>query len=1016
MEELNRANVGRWAGQRALSTATAAIILIVVILVVGGLGYVGLSATSSSPVTKSSCWPTNSAACSAGAARSDVGLQVPFRSVQQGSIVPFTATLPAGETATSYTFTFGDSSTPTTQSTNTIQHTYTNPGTYIASTTALVKGATHNNWRSLVVITVTASYASQSAGNAPAVAGSILSNSSQVTGSPPTTILQQGQQVTLQGSYTAGPTNPLYALQAPTWSYSSSLTPASPVATNTTASASFSFASAGTYYVTFVGSAKASTGTVAYQNYTWSVFVAPANFNAGTAGSTSAVSTHKGLNVYELAPGGSNTEDPAIDYETVGYEPILNVYQTLIAYNGSQTGPTYQSYVPVLATCVPGSNTGANNCASLYNGNTLINGYNYTFVIDNHARFYDPGTGNSWPVYPTDVLFSVARTMAFATSPCVGCNNGWILTQALLSAGTGPLGSTSALHAALNNTPQNIWNSVTINGTDCPSVAMTSSNGCVTFHANGNGLNWPYFLELIGDPLGGSIVPCGWFSAPAQGAGIPYWTAGNVSGNGDHPCAAPGTAGYGVDWSTIPWTAWDTYETSGANPPFIGNVQWNMAGSGPYYMQNLQPALSYQLAANPAYASNPLCTWQGCWPAAGKFAQKVSVQWETSQVPGEQAYASGAADFASIPSTDVSFLLQLIQQGKLNAVSFPSISIFFFPYNFNFSMSGALRYTSNPITVPSDFFSYVGIRQFISHAYPYETIQQTINTKGGIQYGFNYGGAIPQFMANYYPTNVSWPSTNPDTNPADVGGAAWWWAQATSPTSPYYDPELASCTASSPCQLPLFGQTGAPDLDQRMALWAASIYSLTNGAVKVNPLDINFVDLVINSLYTGPYLNPMPFYTLGWAPDYPDPTDYVSPLYKAYGTYTENDVVAQQLSQSQFNASSCTAGGHGVGNYTYWSNLAQTTGIPNNCQGAAYAALQSAMAAAAVMPAGPQRVLTYAEAEQIANALALYTYWEQQNVVVSTAAWIDPTTYNSNVCIGGGGDSSWFTVQGNGIY
>ena len=1006
MEELNRENVGRWTGQRALSTSTAAIILIVVILVVGGLGYVGLNASSSSPKTLTSCSPSSSPQCRAGVAGHDLGLQVPFRSVQQGSIVPFTVSVPGGQSASSFTYTFGDSSAPVTQAGNTVTHIYNNSGVYIASVEAQIKGQTHDNWRSLVVITVTASYASQSAGDAPAVAGSVLTNSTPVAGTPPTSIIQQGQQVTLQGTYTAAPTNPLYSLQAPTWTYSAGLSPSSPVTTNTTASAAFSFSSAGTFYVTFVGSAKAGT-SVAYQNYTWSIFVAPSGVSAAASGSTSVSSTHKGLNVYELAPGGSNSEDPAIDYETVGYEPIINVYQSLIAYNGSQTGPTPASFVPVLATCVPGSDTGANNCAALYSGNTLVSGTDYTFVIDSHARFYDPNTGNSWPVYPTDVLFSLARTMAFSTSPCDGCNNGWIVTQALLSPGTG------ALHGPLNNTPQSIWNSMTINGTECPSVAMTQSNGCVTFHANGGGVPWPYFLELIADPLGSSIVPCGWFSAPSQAAGIPYWTAGNVTGNGDHPCPLPGVGGYGVDWSTISPLAWDQYEVNGANPPFIGNVQWHMAGSGPYYLSNLQPALSYQLAANPAYTPNPLCTWKGCWPAAGSFAKTISVQWEASQVPGEQAYASGAADLASIPSTDVSFLLQLIQQGKLNAVSFPSISIFFFPFNMNFSMSGALRYTSNPITVQPDFFSYEAVRQLFAHAYPYATIQSTINTKGGIQYGFNYGGAIPQFMANYYPTNVSFPTGDPDLTATTPGSAAWWWAQANSPTSVYYDKELSSCSTSSPCQLPLFGQTGAPDLDQRMALWAASINSITGGAVKVNPIDINFVDLVINSLYLGPYNNPMPVFTLGWAPDYPDPTDYVAPLYKAYGTYTLGNTVAEQFSLSQFNDSSCAA--HPVGNYTYWSNLAQTTGIPNNCQGAAYAALQSAMAAAAVMPAGPQRVLTYAELEQIANALALYTYWEQQNAVISTAAWIDPTTYNSNVTIGGGGDSTWFTIQGNGI-
>jgi hypothetical protein len=1017
MGELLGTSVGRWAGKRGLSTPMAAVVMIVVILVVGGLGYVGLNSsnnagstsTSTVPSTVVTCFPTNNPNCVKGAVAHDVSLAVPFKAVQQNNVVPFTATLPPGETATSYSFNFGDGATVNDQTSPTASHSYAGTGKYIAWANASVNGAVHDSLYGLVVLTVTTSYGSASAGNVPSVAGTIVSNSTPGTGSP-TAILQPGGSVTLMGTYTSAPTNPLFSLQAPTWgALPTGATVSNPVNTNSSAEGTFTFATAGTYWVSFVGSATSTGSGTAYQNYTWTVVVAGGGVHGGVAGTSSSSSPHKGsLNVYELVPGGSGSEDPSLDYETAGYEPIQNVYETLINYNGSQTGPTFTSYVPTIATCVPGSDVGANNCNSLY-GNTLITGTDYTFVVSSTPQFYDPATGNHWGVYPTDVVFSVARTMAFSTNPCAGCNNGWILTQALLAPGNGAWDS---LHGPYNNTPQNIWNSMTINGTDCPAAAMTNDHGCVTFHANAGGKNWPYFLELIADPLGGSIVPCGWFSASPQSAGIPYWTYGNVSGNGDHPCAVPGSAGYGVDWSTISPTAWDAYELAGSAPPYWGNVQFAMAGSGPYYMANFVQATSYTLAANPDYAANPYCSWSWCWPAAGHYAGNVSVVWETSQVPGEQAYAAGVADFASVPSTDVAFLLQLIQAGKISATTFPTIDIDFYPFNFAFNLAGAQHYTSNPITVPQDWFSHVAMRQFFAHTYPYATIQQTINTKSGIQYAFGYGGAIPQFMANYYPTNVSWPTGDPVTDASVQGSAAWWWAQATTTSSPFYDAEAAACSTSNPCELPLFGQTGAPDLDQRIALWASQINSVSGGKVIASPLDINFIDAVINSLYSGAYANPMPVFRLGWAPDYPDPTDYVAPLYQADGTYTLGDAVWEQTQLAAFNAGSC----HMASDYTWWSNQAQTSGVPDNCQGAAYASLQAAMAAAAVMPAGPQRVLTYAEAEQIANALALYVYSFQTNVVLSTASWIDPTTYNTNITSGGGGDSAWYTIGGNGVW
>ncbi|HYK94013.1 MAG TPA: ABC transporter substrate-binding protein, partial [Thermoplasmata archaeon] len=780
------------------------------------------------------------------------------------------------------------------------------------------------------------------------------------------------------------------------------------------------FASSGIYWVKFLGSAKSlTTSAVVDQNYTFTVFVAPSGVFAGAGHVTASTSKHPGqLIIYELVPGGSTSEDPAIDYETAGYEPILNVYEPLISYNGSTTGPSPAAFVPVLAACVPGSTTGANNCQSLF-GSSLQSGSDYTFVIDGHAQFYDPATKASWGVWPTDVLFSYARTMSFSVLPCFGCNVGWIQAQALLNSGNGLWDG--GIHGARNNTPQNVLESMTLNGTDCPSSAMQAPyHGCVTFHANGNGLNWPYFLELVADPEGGSISPCGWFSssqsATSGNAGIPYWTRGNVTDAGDHPCAAPGTPGWGLapTDTNLPATGWDAWEKAGSSPPFVGNVQWNMVGSGPYYLNSINIGQAYSLQANPGYSPNPLCSWTGCWPKAGSYAHSAAITWETSQLPGEVAYQNGVADLSGIPSTDTGLILQLVAQGKIKTLTFPSLSIDFMPFNLAFNIAGAQRYTTNPISVPSDFMSYVGLREFIAHAYPYSTVQSTINTKDGIQYNFNYGGAIPQFMANYYPTNVSWPTGDPATSASVTGGAAWWWSKITDPSNTsYYDPELASCTSSSPCQFPLFGETGAPDLDQRINLWASQIDSLSGGTLRANPLDINFVDLVLNSLYSGPYQNAMPLYRLGWAPDYPDPTDYMVPLYYPDSSYTASDSVLEQLNLAQFNSSSC----HSWQDIGWWSSYAQTYGgVPSNCQGAAYAAMILGMHEAAVMPAGPARVLAYNMVEQIANALALYTYTFQNSYVLTYASYVDGTSLNTNVTIGGGnGIQPWFDVSGNGV-
>jgi peptide/nickel transport system substrate-binding protein len=1001
-----------------MSTPTAAVVMIVVIALVAAGGYFafnGIKPTSSSTTT---CAPSTSYICVNLAAGHDMTLLVPFRATQAGTTVPFTASFLKGESSTNFNFSFGDGQYAQTSS-PTVSHVYSEPGTYIASVTASVGGAEHDNYQSLVQIVVSPSYTSSQQGSAPTVGGSVVSNSSATSSA--TTVISPSQSVTLTGSYTSAPTNPAFLSSAPSIAATGTgVSISAHSGTNSTASATILYADAGVYTASFVGTAMSGSTTV-NQNYEWTIFVAPTGVHAGlTGGASSSKSPHPGtLDVYEYFPGGSTSEDPAIDYETVGYEPILNVYQTLISYNGSDSGPAYQNFVPILAACVPGSP----QCSTLFGGNNLTSGNNFTFVINGASQFYDPSTGNHWGVYPSDVLFSLARTLGFAAEPAFGANNGWIIAQALLSAGNPSWDS--GYHATLNNTPGNIFSSIGVNTSACPAAAMAAPyHGCVTIDAGANGHSWPYFLELISDNLGGSIVPCGWFSASAQGAGIPDWTAGTISGSGDHPCLLPGGAtsssstAFQTAIGAIGPTAWDTWELAGSGTTisgqFVGNVQWNMAGSGPYYMANLDIATSYLLKANPAYAQNPQCTWTGCEPAPGAYIGTVSVDWETSQLPGEEAYASGTADLASIPPTDAALLLQLIQEQKVAATTFPSISIYFFPFALDFNIAGAEKYTTNPITVPADFFTNIGVRNFFTNAYPYATTESTISTKDGIQYLFNYGGAIPQFMANYYPSNVSFPTGDPGTNVNTVGSAAWWWNYTDNPASPGYDSELASCTTASPCQLPFFGETGAPDVDQRLALWASEVSTLSGGKLKMNVLDIDFVDLVLNSLYNGPGQNPMPFYTLGWAPDYPDPTDYMVAMYQPDGSYTHADALSEQMEGApaygqnpSTNASSC----HSWQDFGYWSTQASTPGgVSEACEGAAYAAMTVAMKLAADTPVGPGRVLLYNEVEHIANALALYTYWGQENIVLTYAPWLNGGEFNSNIVIGGGQDQTWFTI------
>jgi len=997
----------RWARNgRGLSSVTSAIAIVVVLALVGigTYGLLGGFSSGNAPVT---CWPPTAFACGQFINLHDVAILLPFRSVQQGAQVPFTVSLPPSESATKYVLNFGDGNSSTSAS-PTLSHTFASPGVYLIEGQATVNGAVHDNLLALTLITVTPSFTAASVGNLPGLQGTLLSNTTSAPGARTVTaVLQPFESITVNGTYTSAPTNPGFLPNPPTFQVSGGNI-SNEVLTSSSGQAQVTFGNPGTYTVSFIGSASSGNLTL-FQNFTWTAFVAPTGVHAGVSGSLVVNTPHPGLiNTYELAPGGGFSEDPAIDYETVGFEPILNVYQTLINYNGSITGPTYSSFVPQLATCVPGSP----QCERIYGaGVTLQDGWNYTFVIQANTSFYDPQTHAHWGVWPTDVVFSMARTLGFSTLPSISANNGWIIAQSLLNGGNATWDS---IHGGYNNTPQNIMSSMLINDSNfCPAAALTdpsTSHGCVTFVAHGAHHEWPYFLELIADPLGGSIVPCGWFSASAQGAGIPYWTQGNSSGAGDRPCPAMGSPGWGQAVGTVPATGWDQWEQlgSGAFGTYQGHVQYNMLGSGPYYMQEYSVAIGYALQANPNYGQNPYCTWSGCMPAAGNYAPSVTVLWETSATPGEQAYAAGIADFASIPQPDLQLLIQLINEGKVNAISAPSLTIGFFPFDMNFNIAGAQKFTTNPISVPTDWFSYMGMRQFFARAYPYTTVQNTIHTYDGIQLSFDYGGAIPQFMADYYPRDIPWPSTDPCTATDNPVCPSYWWDQMHQSSSIYYDPQVLPCSSADPCALPMFGTTASAANDQVMALWSSQVSQLTGGAVKVTPIDINFVDLIVNSEFSGPGQNPMPIYRLGWAPDYPDPTDYVAPLYAANGTYGYGDSLMQSLLVHPY-TDACPS--HDVRDYNYFAN----TTFGNVCQGVAYKAMLHAIDLAAVAPAGPYRVMLYNLAEKIAYQLALYVYTGQGNIVASGAAWIDTTSINTNVTIGGGGDTPFFWLTGNGV-
>jgi len=738
--------------------------------------------------------------------------------------------------------------------------------------------------------------------------------------------------------------------------------------------------------------------------------VAPAATTHGAQG------PHPGtLEIWEASSGGPETADPSVCYYTVCDEPISNVYETLIAYNGTDDGPTPANYVPQLATCVPGSA----ECQAQFGGNNLVfpNATTgapqyYTFEIDAGARFYDAAHTASWQVYPSDVVFTFARTMGFADLQYEEQTNGWINTQDLVPVGNS--GWDSGIHAPLNNTPGNILNAFIVNDSAyCPQSAIVATDGCVTFNVGASGEAWPYFLELVADNLGGSIQPCGWYTA--NGGGVPGFLGTNAS-NGDGPCLLPGNttstlqSGYSNYISSVGATGWDSFEMEANNwPANQPGVQWNEVGSGPYYVDNpISPSSGYTLAANPAYSAPVGCSGQpGCMPVASTYVPNVAVVWESGTV-GDQTglteMEAGQADSAGFFSTDLQ-QVQTYSKTYSLLTNIPTLTIGFFPLTLTFNVTNEqTQDLTGQLNVPGNFFQNDALRQFLVNSFPYATIDQTFNEVNNTLFGEAYGGAIPHNMGDYYPTNISWPAGNPVSSPTTVGNVTWWWAQANDPSSALYDPELAACTSSAPCRWADFSIQGATVLDDEFNLWNGEIATLSGGNLTPYTVDISGTQAIEN-LGSPAGQNPMPTYEFGWAPDYPDPSDYMAPMYYPSNSYTSPDAVAQTLTAAVNNESTCPNNYGAWSNLTYWAGL---TAIPTGCQGAAYDTMVSFMDQAQFNANVPQRAVEYNLVEQIANKLGLYVYDPQSVAVIDYANWIQPTTINTNPVYGGGGVQLWY--------
>ena len=1017
-----------------MSVTFAVVIMAVVILVVGAGGYFGLQSVKASSTTTTSCAGTGCSVTSS----SDGTLFVPYArgygqtmtSLAAGLNVSATVGVKGSETIKSFAISWGDGAGQT-AATATFNHAYAAPGLYVISGNATdTRGNVHTAYDQLFPVSVTPDIAAIEKGYYPTVATSF--NNGTGAGIYPWATV--GATVTVNATYSKPPTDPFYSAGVPKLTAGSGVTQKSESGGATWATGTYTVNTAGTDTITFSGSSSPSngTGTALPFTYSWNIYVVPSGISVSCAAcnAPSAKSPHQNqLVIYEIAPGGPVTIDPAASYYTVDYEVLAQFLQTLVTYNSTDVGPGALNYVPEVATCVPGTA----QCTALY-GSDLISGNNYTFVISSAAKFYDPQTGKSWNVYPSDVYYSFLRSLAFADLPSAAIYAGWIEAQFLLPSGNPSWDA--GIHSPYNNTPGNMLGSMYVNDSAfCPAAAMSGAgSGCITFNADGGGYTWPALLSYLSIPSVGAVTPCSWYSS--QGATVPGFmgtTGATQSLASDTGCLLPGGAtstsasSFQTWMSTQAPASWDAYEGLAVSnyPSPNPSVQWYGVGSGPYYIQSLNPGVSVTYKANPAYVQPVACAGQSyCQPTPGSYAQTIDEYWDSSDTVGIQELTAGYADVAGVESADMSTQLKLVADGLAGFINEPTLGVFNFAYNTNIDVNLLKSYDPEPLNIQSNTLSYNGLRGFLSTAYPYASIQAEYNVIDGVQLGFNYGGVIPEYMGNYYPTNVSWPDynvttgvfSNPSSSTSQVGSAAWYWSQLTTSGSPLYDSQFGPSglySASHPLHIPALFFEGDPTHQAILELWGSFVKNLSGGAVVFDVFPV--ASSIVYSELLPDGLCPWALWFMGWAADYAQPYDYWAAYAADSSDYGSADAQLLTFSQSQDNSPSCT-GYNDPSSFAALAHWASQAYIPDDCQGVAFN-LSNYFAVAANHDLNlDQGVLYWNLVDSIYSHLNLYENTEQSNQLMTYAPWVDPASINTNLIEGEPGQVYlWWDLTGNGI-